>query len=161
MFAIIRSVRFHCQLFVMDASSERSPAGPNATRRVLIVEDEDLVAKAVAEMLTDLGCSEVHHTDNVEAALQSIDAIRPAIVILDASLRGIAAYRVAVRLKEYGIPFIVATGFDAKRLPDEFSFGIPLRKPYGMADLVQALEEAGRRLASDAPQSERTPERGA
>lgn len=145
----------------MNASSDSSDVAPESVRSILIVEDEELVAVALREMLTDLGYLEIRQADTVESAIKSIDSIRPHIVILDASLRGIAAYRVAVRLKEQGIPFIVATGFDPKSLPPEFGFGIPLRKPYLIADLRRALEQATLRIASDAKQTERTPERGA
>lgn len=111
-------------------------------RSVLIVEDEQPVAALVEEMLRDLGYADIRHAATIEAALAGIDRNRPDIVVLDASIRGLPAYQVAQRLRDDGIPFVVSTGFDPEGLPKQFRFGVPLRKPYALADLEAALAKA-------------------
>lgn len=114
---------------------------PYATQMALLIEDDPLVLAAAEEMLHELGYH-VRVAESVQSATAIIDLAHPRVAILDANLRGVSAYRVAQRLKESGVPFVVATGFDPSRLPNEFGHGVPLKKPYTLAQLEQALHVA-------------------
>jgi CheY-like chemotaxis protein len=118
------------------------PKEPRPRRTALVVEDESPVAAVVEEMLRELGYDDVHHADNIEGAIASLDTARPSIVILDANLNGIMADRVARRLRDAGVPFVIATGLNPPGLPKEFRFGVPLRKPYTVDALASAINIA-------------------
>lgn len=114
------------------------PRKSRPRRTALVVEDESPVAAIVEEMLRQLGYDDIRHADNIDAAIASLEVARPSVAILDANLNGITAHRVAQRLKDADVPFVVATGLNPPGLPREFRFGVPLRKPY----TVDALESA-------------------
>lgn len=126
----------------LEAGARRFSATMTSAARVaLVIEDDPLVAGLAKEMLHELGY-DVQIADSVWTAIATIDLAHPHIAILDANLKGVPAYRVARRLKDSGVPFVVATGFDPSRLPDEFGYGVPLRKPYSLAGLAEALDTA-------------------
>jgi CheY-like chemotaxis protein len=107
--------------------------------RVLIIEDEGLVAMLIEDMLIELG----HEIAGVAGRMA--DAIRLAengsfnFAILDVNLDGTPSYPVAEILKTRGIPFVFATGYGPKGL-DPVHAGIPtLQKPFMRSDLEAAL----------------------
>jgi CheY-like chemotaxis protein len=108
-------------------------------QRVLIVEDEGVVAMVVEDYLEALGCTVVavaaRLEDGVEAARdQTID-----MAILDVNLAGKVSYPIAAVLRSRGIPFLFATGYGTAGLPVELS-GVPvLAKPFRQSDLATAM----------------------
>lgn len=79
----------------------------------------------------------------VSAALQMIDELQPQLVFLDYWLAcNENSSLVAERLRQRGIPFLVATGMEIDQLPAVFDAGVKLSKPYTGADLSQALQRA-------------------
>jgi CheY-like chemotaxis protein len=108
-------------------------------QRVLIVEDEGIVAMVVEDYLEALGCTVVavaaRLEDGVKAARdQAID-----VAILDVNLAGKVSYPIAAILRARGIPFLFATGYGTTGLPAELS-GVPvLAKPFLKNDLASAL----------------------
>lgn len=109
--------------------------------KALVVEDDGIVADLLAHMLQAIGYAEIHQAATVDEALKQIETAPPAIAILDVNLRGAPAHPVAVRLRGLGIPFVVATGFDPKKLPSTFSDAVILRKPFHRSDLEKAIEQ--------------------
>jgi DNA-binding response OmpR family regulator len=93
-------------------------------------------------MLAEIGYTAIVRAETVEEALRKLQVIRPVLVVLDASLRGVAAYQVAAQLNDERIPFVVSTGYDIDKLPVSFHYGVPLKKPYDRRALVAALEAA-------------------
>jgi CheY-like chemotaxis protein len=83
-------------------------------RRILIVEDEALIALMMEDMLRDLGCEVIGIAPCVGRALQMIDADPAGIdaVTLDVNLSETNSREVATVLREHGIPCIVCTGYD-------------------------------------------------
>jgi CheY-like chemotaxis protein len=110
--------------------------------KVLVVEDEGIVADLLTNMLEAIGYAEVGHAATVDEALEQIERAPPAIAILDVNLRGAPAHPVANRLRALAIPFVVATGFDPRKLPHSFSGAVVLRKPFHRQDLEQAIVQA-------------------
>lgn len=119
-------------------AAPRSSAGDIA----LVVEDEPIVAAMVEAMLGELGYTNIRRAETMDEAFQQLDRTRPAIVVLDACLRGVPAESVAARLRDDDIPFVVSTGFIPGELPLAFQQAICLRKPYAYDALAGAIEKA-------------------
>ncbi len=113
-------------------------------RRVLVVEDEALVAMLVEDALLDAGATVLGPAATVAEALGLLQRERPEAAVLDLNLAGETSTPVADALARIGVPFVVATGYGAEGLPREHA-GVPvLTKPYDPADLTAALERLWR-----------------
>jgi CheY-like chemotaxis protein len=108
-------------------------------RRVLLVEDEPIVAWLLKEMLVDLGCSVVGPAANVSQALAMIDAESIDVAVLDVNLRGQMSYPIADVLVARGVPFVFSTGYDKDRLLDGYRTFPALQKPFHRSDLGDTL----------------------
>jgi len=109
-------------------------------RRVLVVEDEALVAMLVEDALLDAGAIVVGPAATVAEALAIMQSEPPEAAVLDLNLAGETSTPVADALARAGIPFVVATGYGAEGLPKEHA-GVPvLAKPYDPADLTATLQ---------------------
>ncbi|QCP86265.1 response regulator [Cereibacter sphaeroides] len=89
------------------------PAGPRQTQglRVLVVEDEFLIAIDLQLMLEDVGCTVLGPVGTVDDALRILDETRPDVVSLDLNLRGQSSVPVAEKLRALEIPFIVTSAY--------------------------------------------------
>jgi CheY-like chemotaxis protein len=117
--------------------------------KVLIVEDEALVAMMVEDLLIDLGCEVAGVAASVAAAIELIDDPGRQIdaAILDVNLGRETAYPVAERLASRGVPFAFATGYGASGVIPKFAAVPILVKPFADEELqrvVQLLAEAGK-----------------
>lgn len=112
---------------------------PPAAHRILVVEDEALVAMLVEDALLDAGFEVIGPARSVAEALALLAAERPAAAVLDLNLAGENSLPVADELAARGIAFIVATGYGAAGLPLSHSHAPVLPKPYDPADLTAAL----------------------
>src|SRR5690242_7607316 len=114
-----------------------------AGRRVLVVEDEMMIAMLVEDMLAELGCAVVGPAHALDAALdlaRTVDEIDAAL--LDVNLAGQPVFAVADALREKGVPAIFSTGYGDAGLR-EVDRGAPvLQKPFRAGDLARALTEA-------------------
>src|SRR6266496_2388858 len=70
--------------------------------RVLIIEDETLIALLLEDMLTDLGCTILGSASTVETAIDMLDRTPPSIAVLDINLGGEKSYAVAEALAKRG-----------------------------------------------------------
>ncbi|WP_233741630.1 response regulator [Agrobacterium vitis] len=115
--------------------------------RVLVVEDEALVAMMVEDFLADLGCMVVDVAANVPAALCVANDHDVALdgAVLDVNLGGEKVFPVADALQMRGIPFIFATGYGAAGIDERFSKAQVLSKPYDVRALQAALVSSGMR----------------
>jgi CheY-like chemotaxis protein len=108
---------------------------------VLVVEDEMLVALMLEGMLKDLGYRVVKAARVAKAvalaASESIDA-----AVLDMNLAGESSFEVAEALRQRGIPFVIASGYDPGRLPANLRDVALLRKPYTTHEVRRLLAEA-------------------
>jgi len=124
----------------------RSSAAP---RRVLLVEDNALIALDAEESLYGLGVATVAVAGSSDAALTLIAAEPPECALLDFNLGAETSEPVARALADRGIPFAFATGYtelDAGREPVAAAAAI-IHKPYTRDDLARALKACARRLA--------------
>ncbi|MCW2273816.1 response regulator [Rhodoblastus acidophilus] len=114
--------------------------------RILVVEDEALVAFALEEMLSDFGYDVVGPAPNVQAALKLVGDEKIDAAILDVNLGGETVEPVAEALAAVGAPFVFTTGYSsASALPPAFKDRPSLNKPYQ----PEALREAVARLLGD------------
>jgi len=112
---------------------------PLSGRRVLVVEDEMIVAWLLEDMLADFGCVVVGPAARVEQALAVIDAEAIDAAVLDLNLNGQKSYPVADALAARGVPFVFSTGYDKGRLLDGYRCFPVLQKPYHRAELGDTL----------------------
>jgi CheY-like chemotaxis protein len=108
-------------------------------RRILVVEDEALVAMLVEDALLDAGCEVIGPVATVAEALALLAGTRPEAAVLDLNLAGETSTPVADALAGLGVPFVVATGYGAAGLPAEHRDVPVLAKPYDPAELTAAL----------------------
>src|SRR5471032_1103864 len=85
-------------------------------RRILVVEDEVMVAWALEDMLTGLGCAVVGPAARVKQALAMISAGAIDAAVLDVNLNGEKSYPVADALAVLGVPFVFSTGYNKNNL---------------------------------------------
>jgi CheY-like chemotaxis protein len=109
-------------------------------RRILVVEDEALVAMLVEDALTDAGFAVLGPARSVAQALEMLRGAAPDAAVLDLNLGGENSLAVAEALAARGIPFVVATGYGAAGLPAHLRHIPVLPKPYDPADLTVAIE---------------------
>lgn len=109
-------------------------------QRILVVEDEAMIAMLIEDMLGDLGCIAVGLAYNAKQALQLIEAERFDAAVLDLNLDGLRTTPVAESLASKGIPFCFATGYGRGGLPEEFGKHIVLTKPFNQCELEGALK---------------------
>lgn len=109
-------------------------------RRVLVVEDEPLIAMLLEDMLGELGIELAGAADSVPAALQAVaDGLRLDGAILDMNLRGRSVEPVAEALAARRIPFVFASGYGADALTGRHANAPVLAKPFRKEALEAAL----------------------
>jgi CheY-like chemotaxis protein len=109
-------------------------------RRILIVEDEYMIAMSLRDFFTRLGATVVGPVGSVALALEAIKSDpRIDVALLDFNLGGTLAYDVAESLLSQGIPFLFTSGYDAKLLKERYPRIKNVQKPYLMRDLERGL----------------------
>lgn len=118
-------------------------SAPLTGRRVLVVEDESLVAMLLETILEDMGCTPVGPAANIDDALkmatggEHLDA-----ALLDVNVAGRQVFPVAEALKARGVPFVFSTGYGEGGLPDEWRGQTTIQKPFTEAAVRDALMKA-------------------
>ena len=112
---------------------------PFSSRRVLVVEDEVLVAWLLEDMLADLGCAVLGPAASVKQALAMIDAEAIDVAVLDVNLNGQLSYPIADALAARGVPFVFSTGYDKDRMLDGYKTFPVLQKPFHQSELSDIL----------------------
>jgi DNA-binding response OmpR family regulator len=106
--------------------------------RILLIEDEPILAFALEEFLIGAGFEIAGVAGRLQSALAMIDGGVFDAVILDANLAGVSAAPAATALRELGVPFIVISGYSSDQQHGAFSGALCLQKPCQPADLVSA-----------------------
>jgi CheY-like chemotaxis protein len=108
--------------------------------RILIVEDEFLLAMDIESAIREAGGEVVGPIVSLEEAVATAEREELNAAVLDLNLRGEMSYPVAEVLDSRHIPYIFATGYSHSRLPDAFQCRPCLRKPFTWVALTAALE---------------------
>ena len=120
---------------------------PLADLRILVVEDEVLIALEIEERLQRLGCEIVGPVGRLERALELARSTALDGALLDVNVKGGFVYPVAEELLARQVPVIFSTGYAPDTLPPVFRSLPCLRKPFGTGQLETVAQEAfvGRR----------------
>ena len=110
-------------------------------KRVLIVEDEVLLALHLEDLLTELGHEVVGQATRIEMAMELAHDSDFDFAVLDINVAGTKSFPVADLLRQRGIPFAFATGYGAEGLMDGYRDAPTLRKPYALEDLVRTIAQ--------------------
>lgn len=116
-----------------------------AKLKVLIIEDESIVAMMIEDLIVDMGHEVVGTAGRLEQAQKLADELAIDFAIVDVNLNGQHTYPVAETLKQRGVPFVFATGYGAQGLKDEWKQSSVLQKPFQPEDLARALNAVARR----------------
>lgn len=122
--------------------------------RVLILEDEILLAMDVEDLLREAGCVHLMWVATVADALESVGARRPDVAILDLNVNGEKSFPVADALNEAGVPFVIVSGHSRTIVPARHGKRPFLGKPYDRGELLRVVQhmvdttEPGRPAAS-------------
>jgi len=111
-------------------------------RRILLVEDELLVAMLSEQVLEDAGCTVIGPAATVGEAIRLLEQEPCDGAILDMNLRGEMSTPVALLLKEKDIPFVVVTGYEKLTIGAGFDGIRCVLKPVEPGELTAALAEA-------------------
>ena len=111
-----------------------------AGKRILLVEDEAVIAFAVEDMLLELGCEVVGPAFRVEEALPLADEAALDAAILDVNLNDQRSYRIAESLKRRSVPFLFATGYAEGGVEWDGAEVPVLAKPYRKDQIASALQ---------------------
>jgi two-component system, response regulator PdtaR len=122
---------------VMPARTEREDL---AGARVLVVEDEFLIALEVEFLLRDFGCEVLGPVPSIAWALELLGRERPDAALLDLNLLDGVAVPVAELLASMGVPFVLVTAYAPSQIEAPSLRGVPhLGKPVGHDALQRML----------------------
>jgi CheY-like chemotaxis protein len=108
--------------------------------RVLIVEDEFLVAMMLEECLEALGYQVAGTMASLEAGLAALETQQFDVAMLDMNLSGESSEPIARALEVQGRPFLFVTGYGKAGVPDQYQTRQIVQKPFRLAELKTALE---------------------
>jgi len=107
--------------------------------RILVVEDEFVVAALIEDRLQAFGCEVIGPAADIEAALDLARSAAPDAAILDVNIAGRLVFPVADALAEDGVPFLFATAYGPAGIAPQHAGRTVLGKPYSDAALEQSL----------------------
>lgn len=133
-------------------SLKTAPTAPSIrNKRILVVEDEPLVAMDLVATLKEEGCEVVGPAGNIESATILMERAGFDAALLDANLGGRAADELAVALTRLQVPFAFVTGYGRDGLPEAFRHAPLIGKPYARGELLSVLAHMLRRDPSVVP----------
>jgi CheY-like chemotaxis protein len=114
--------------------------------RVLVVEDEFLLAMMLEDTLNEEGCIIVGPFGRVAEAIQAATEEQIDLAVLDVNVAGEKVFPVADLLDRSGVPFILLTGYGEKAVPQDRQHWQTCDKPYRPEQLIEVLlKKAGSR----------------
>jgi CheY-like chemotaxis protein len=124
----------------MTSATQVQSATP--AKRILVVEDELMIRMLLEDMLGELGYTVAAEAARIEEALEAAKNADFDIAILDVNLNGQPISPVADALVARGMPFVFATGYGERGLPEPYRDRPTLKKPFQMDGLKQMLQTA-------------------
>jgi len=127
-----------------DADESAKGRGQDASpqrHRILVVEDEFLVAAVLVQDLKAAGYDVIGPFANLASAMAAVAAERFDLAILDINLRGEMVYPVASDLADRQIPFFFLSGYTVGSMPDQFRSYPRLSKPIDSKVILQRVKQ--------------------
>lgn len=119
--------------------------------RVLILEDEFLIAMDVEQLCRDSGAEDVAIMRNLD---QVDESLRFDVAIVDLMLAGVSTLDFARQIYDRGVPFVFASGYnDLEEIAERFPDVAVVSKPYAGDDLIGAVVAAMANRRSRQPQT--------
>ena len=111
-----------------------------AGRRVLVAEDEYLLASKMVGALAKLGVETLGPVGTVRRALDLVEhGGHLDGAVLDVKLRDGVVYPVAEALRARGVPFVFTTGYSEHAIPDRYKDVARYEKPFDASQVARAL----------------------
>ena len=107
--------------------------------RVLVVEDEALVAMLIEDMIHDSGDEVVGSAGKLTDAVALAQETQADVALLDINLGGVLAYPVADVLRQRGVPIVFTSGYGSAGLIERFQDCPMLDKPFDQPSLEHAI----------------------
>jgi len=119
----------------------RSPDLPLRRRRILVVEDDYLVAEYIVELLHNAGAEVIGPFSRLEPALTFLETGAGNLdgAVLDVNLNGEKSYPIANRLIALAILFCFSTGYGSSALDPAYQHLPRCEKPFSEQALITAL----------------------
>lgn len=111
-------------------------------KRILIVEDDPLIAMDLEDELADHGMPAVWAI-SVAQAHSILDTEMPWVAILDMNLKTETSFAIAERLLREEVPFVFVSGNDVSSLPDHLKSSTILSKPVMLGDVIREIKTLG------------------
>ena len=108
-------------------------------KRILLIEDEFLIALDIQRELKEAGFDAVEHAATEREALTRIQEGQWDAVVADANLNGRGLTRIASALNQHQIPFVIVTGYSRESLPPEVGEVPVVDKPFSGRQLIQTV----------------------
>jgi chemotaxis family two-component system sensor kinase Cph1 len=109
--------------------------------RILVVEDENIVAMEISWLVEDAGYSVVGPEVSVDTTLQVLTRHRIDLALLDVNLDGETVFPVSEMLDAMGVPYIFITSRPASSLPARYQGRPLLAKPYSSTALLALVKQ--------------------
>jgi CheY-like chemotaxis protein len=119
---------------------EAQPLPPG--KRILVVEDELMIRMLLEDMLGELGYTVAAEAARIDEALEAARTVDFDVAILDVNLNGEPISPVADALVARGTPFVFATGYGERGLPEPYRDRPTLKKPFQLDGLERMLLSA-------------------
>jgi DNA-binding response OmpR family regulator len=107
--------------------------------RVLIVEDEPMIAMTLEDLLVEHGFEIAGVVGKLEKALALIESAACDAAIVDANLDGVSASPAASALAARGVPFMIMSGYSREQLYVKFPAALFIQKPCPPDQIIRAL----------------------
>jgi DNA-binding response OmpR family regulator len=115
------------------------PADRQRTARILIVEDEAMIALVLEDVLIDAGFEIAGVVGRLDKALALIESGACDGAIVDSNLAGVSASPAAIALAARGVPFIMISGYSQEQMRGEYPQALFLSKPCRPELLIETL----------------------
>ena len=110
-------------------------------KRILVVEDELLLALCVGQALEEQGCKVIGPATSVRQGLNLVEKTTVNGAVLDINLNGESVYPVAKALMDRNIPFLFTTGYNSLDVPSSFRSVPRLDKPVELGLFIRVLKQ--------------------